>query len=582
MPTPRPLPAGQMSLPELEETLRDTTFVIVDLETTGGSPENDSITEIGAVKVRGGARIGEFATLVNPQRDIPPYIIELTGITTAMVREAPPINEVLPAFLEFARGSILVAHNARFDTGFLRAAATRLSFDWPFPRTLCTVVLARRILDRGEAPSAKLSALAAHFNVPNSPTHRALDDARATVDVFHALLERVGNQGVHTLNELEEYYPRVPSTVRAKRTLADDLPDGPGVYIFRGPSDEPLYIGTSSNLRKRVRSYFTGSEKRTAMREMIALATRVDHVPCSHTIEAGVRELRLLAATSPPYNRRSTSPRRAWWISLTDEAFPRLAVARTARGPAIGPLSSRASAQEAAEVLATGLGLRTCRARLGANATHPADCGTTSASPCAASRHGSLSADEYAAITDQARATIAGHDNTVLDELRAQLEHLAAAEKFETAARLRDRTATLGLALHRSQRLASLIRIDELVVGRPDGHRGWELVVIRRGRLAAAGVARQGTSPLLIAEHLRAAAETTLPSEQPLEGTHPEEIALLLSWLDTPGTRIVTTSHGFHQPARGAAQHADWCQQARTGARRDQLLRPDRRTDTLT
>lgn len=183
--------------------LADTTFVVVDLETTGGratastpgGSDHDAITEIGAVKIRGGVVLGELGTLVDPGRSIPPQIVALTGITSAMVYDAPRIDSVLPAFLEFSRGAVLVAHNAGFDIGFLRAAAQRLGLPWPRPQVLCTVKLARRVLTRDEAPSVKLSALARLFGASTTPTHRALDDARATVDVLHGLIERVGNQG---------------------------------------------------------------------------------------------------------------------------------------------------------------------------------------------------------------------------------------------------------------------------------------------------------------------------------------------------------------------------------------------------
>ena len=125
---------GQLSFADVDPladvSLKDTTFVVVDLETTGGRASGDgdnvdAITEIGAVKVRGGEVLGELATLVDPGRSIPPQIVELTGITSAMVRNAPKIDSVLPAFLEFSRGAVLVAHNAGFDIGFLRAAAER-------------------------------------------------------------------------------------------------------------------------------------------------------------------------------------------------------------------------------------------------------------------------------------------------------------------------------------------------------------------------------------------------------------------------------------------------------------------------
>ena len=137
-----------------------------------------------------------------------------------MVLYAPKIDAVLPSFLEFARGAVLVAHNAGFDIGFLRAAAERCEIVWPRPPVLCTVRLARRVLTRDEAPSVRLSALARLFGAATTPTHRALDDARATVDVLHALIERVGNQGVHTYTDLRSYLPDVTPEQRRKRVLA--------------------------------------------------------------------------------------------------------------------------------------------------------------------------------------------------------------------------------------------------------------------------------------------------------------------------------------------------------------------------
>src|SRR5882724_9070734 len=140
----------QPTFDELAEPLREVTFVVVDLETTGGSAEDCGITEIGAVKVRGGELLGEFQSLVDPGCQIPPFVAVLTGITDAMVGAAPPLGGVLPAFLEFARGSVLVAHNAPFDVGFLRAACARTGRDWPAHRVVDTAVLARRMLSRDE------------------------------------------------------------------------------------------------------------------------------------------------------------------------------------------------------------------------------------------------------------------------------------------------------------------------------------------------------------------------------------------------------------------------------------------------
>ena len=562
-----------------EVSLRETTFVVVDLETTGGratstpgTPERpparpDAITEIGAVKVRGGAVLGEFATLVDPQRSIPPQIVQLTGITTAMVCDAPTIDAVLPMFLEFAGESVLVAHNAGFDIGFLRAAAQRCDIPWPRPQVLCTVRLARRVLSREEAPSVRLAALARLFAVAAQPTHRALDDARATVEVLHALIERVGNQGVHTYADLRWYLPDVTPTQRRKRVLAEGLPHRPGVYLFRGPSGEVLYVGTAIDLRRRVSQYFTGADPRGRMKEMVTLAGAVDHVECAHALEAGVRELRMLAAHAPPYNRRSRFPQRWWWVALTDEAFPRLSVLRGPRHDrTVGPFRSRADAAQTAALLARFTGLRTCTARLARSALHGPACPEVEVSPCPAARD--VTATQYAAAVARVAALIDGLDSAALaaavDEVSALAEH----RHYESAARLRDRTATAVEALWRGQRLRALAALPELIAARPDGPNGqggYQLAVIRHGQLAAAGTAGRGVPPIPVVDAIRAGAQTILPAPAPLGGALVEETALIARWLAAPGVRIVRVAdEGWSSPLRSAGAWAAWAAVARS------------------
>jgi DNA polymerase III subunit epsilon len=250
---------AQVSFDELGTALREVTFVVVDLETTGGSPQTSAITEIGAVKVRGGEVLGEFATLVNPRTEIPPFIAVLTGITDAMVATAPALRTVLPAFLDFARGSVLVAHNAPFDLGFLRTGAQRLALPWPGFAAVDTARLARRVLTRDESLNCRLATLATLFRAGTEPCHRALADARATVDVLHGLFERLGGLGVHSLEELQTFSAQVSDVQRRKRYLADGLPSGPGVYLFRDVQHRVLYVGKSSDVRRRVRTYFVSS-----------------------------------------------------------------------------------------------------------------------------------------------------------------------------------------------------------------------------------------------------------------------------------------------------------------------------------
>lgn len=563
---------GDPSWTATDETpLRETTFVVVDLETTGGRSRAkdgaaaDAITEIGAVKVRGGVVLGEFGTLVDPQRSIPPQIVQLTGITTAMVCDAPTIDAVLPMFLEFAGDAVLVAHNAGFDIGFLRAAAQRCEIAWPRPQVLCTVRLARRVLSREEAPSVRLAALARLFAQAAQPTHRALDDARATVEVLHALIERVGNQGVHTYADLRAYLPNVTPTQRRKRVLADHLPHRPGVYLFRGPSGEVLYVGTAVDLRRRVSQYFTGADPRGRMKEMVTLAGAVDYVECAHALEAGVRELRMLAAHAPPYNRRSRFPQRWWWVTLSDEAFPRLSVVRAPRHDrAIGPFRSRTDAADTARLLARFTGIRTCTTRLGRSVRHGPACPQVEVSPCPAARD--LSATQYAAATQCAAALIDGTDNGALGAAVDQVGVLASHRHFESAARLRDRTATTVEVLWRGQRLRALAALSELIAAAPDGSGGYHLAVIRYGQLASAGTARRGVPPMPVVDAIVAGAQTILPAAAPLGGALVEETALIARWLVAPGARIVRVADdiGWASPLRSAGAWSGWAATARS------------------
>jgi DNA polymerase III subunit epsilon len=553
-----------------EVALSETTFVVVDLETTGGRTKSteqtpaDAITEIGAVKVRGGVVLGEFATLVDPQRSIPPQIVQLTGITTTMVSDAPTIDAVLPMFFQFAGDAVLVAHNAGFDIGFLRAAAQHCDIAWPQPQTLCTVRLARRVLSREEAPSVRLAALAALFAVATQPTHRALDDARATVDVLHALIERVGNQGVRTYADLRTYLPDVTPTVRRKRVLAEGLPHRPGVYLFRGPSGEVLYVGTAVDLRRRVSQYFTGADPRGRMKEMVALAGAVDHVECAHALEAGVRELRLLAAHAPPYNRRSRFPQRWWWVALTEEAFPRLAVVRAPRHDrAVGPFRARADAADTAALLARFTGLRTCTARLGRSGLHGPRCAEAEISPCPAARD--VTATQYAAAVARVAALVDGVDNGALTAAVDQVSALAERRQFEIAARLRDRTATAVEILWRGQRLRALAALPELIAAKPDDDGGYHLAVIRHGQLAAAGSARRGVPPMPVVDAIAVGAQAILPAPAPLGGALVEETALIVRWLSAPGVRIVRVAdEGWTSPLRSAGAWAAWAAAARS------------------
>ena len=205
-----------------EKSLSETTFAVLDLETSGGSPRlGAGITEIGVVKVRGGEVLGTFQSFVDPGHSLPVFITQLTGISDEMLISAPFIDEILPTLFEFlgsAEDTVVVAHNSPFDLSFLKAASKTHEIEWPDYLTVDTARLARAVLDRDEVINCKLSTLAEFFGASTSPNHRALDDAMATVDVLHGLIERLAGFDVHSFEQLRNFPSRKK---RVKRPISE-------------------------------------------------------------------------------------------------------------------------------------------------------------------------------------------------------------------------------------------------------------------------------------------------------------------------------------------------------------------------
>ncbi|MBC7463972.1 MAG: DEDD exonuclease domain-containing protein [Actinobacteria bacterium] len=516
----------QGSFDDIGTPLSHTTFVVLDLETSGASPTAGSaITEIGAVKVRGGEVIGEFQSLVNPGTAIPPFITVLTGITNAMVAQAPTITQIFPAFLEFLGAeneTVIVAHNAPFDLGFLKAAAGVLQYPWPKFKVVDTARLARQVLIKEEVSNCKLSTLSEFFKTATSPTHRALDDARATVDVLHGLLDRVGSMGITNLEELVGFSRRITKAQHEKRHLAAHLPKGPGLYIFRGPKNEVLYVGTSRDVRTRVRTYFTAAESRKRIFEMIALTDHIDAISCATVLESQVRELRLISEKRPPYNRRSKSQERATWATLRNGSSPRFTLVRgsgslTESRAWIGPFAGRDEAN------------------LAIDAIHLCLVDSNDFDPCDV--------------------------RPVVEALTQRMTDLALDEKYEQAATVRNQLGALVRGLSRGSRIRSLTLIPELVAAlRIDASEGslWEFVCIRYGRLAGTARSSIGIEMRHTLESLIATSEVVAGSDSLLPASTYEEVEKILTYLDSSGIRIVSLDAKWSSPifGGGAAHHA--------------------------
>ncbi|MCB1029246.1 MAG: GIY-YIG nuclease family protein, partial [Microthrixaceae bacterium] len=361
-----PRPPIQQSFDDLGTPLADVTFCIVDLETTGGRPGVDLITEVGAVKVRGGECLGTFQTLVNPGRAIPTNITVLTGITDAHVVRAPRIEAVLPSLLEFLGDAVLVGHNLRFDRSFLDAALTATDRTPLSNRGVDTLALARRLM-RADVPDCKLGTLARVLRLDHQPSHRALDDALATADLLHVELDRAAAWGVTGLDDLIAMPGMGGHPQARKLALTDRLPRHSGVYLMRNAQGRVIYVGKATNLRARVRSYFSTDTRRKVGR-LLEECTRIDYRRTPSTLEAAVLEIRLIQALDPRYNRQGRPGKGGCWLALTDDAYPRLTLknAPPTGGASLGPLPSRRVGQLIAEALGDAVPLRRCTTRLSA------------------------------------------------------------------------------------------------------------------------------------------------------------------------------------------------------------------------
>jgi DNA polymerase-3 subunit epsilon len=528
----------QRSFDDLGAPLYDVPYCVLDLETTGATAADCEITEVGAVRYEGGELTGTFHTLVNPGVEIPPTITVLTGITQMMVIDAPRIEEVLPSLLEFIGGAVIVGHNVRFDLSFLNAAAVRLGYGKLPNRSADTVALARRLV-RQETRNLRLGTLAAHFRSPVKPTHRALDDARATAHVFFELLERAGTLGVTHLEDLMRLPTAKGQPHYEKISLTESLPRHPGVYLFRDRDGDVIYVGKAKNLRTRVRSYFYGDDRRSVAQMLRDLVT-IDHYRTSTELEAEITELRLIHAHRPRYNRRSRPPKSAHFVKLTRERFPRLSMVRTYRPDDgclyLGPFRSRRHAEQVMTAIWDATPIRRCLTKGGrrSSACNFAQLGVALC-PC----DGTISEIEYAGVVAQVRTGIEAAPELLLEPLAERMKLYARDQRFEDAATLRDRYRSLATALERRRCWNALEHAGAVWAENADGDGAF----IDGGRLAAAW-RRPDPTPLF---RLDGAPSPT--TQVPPTVALAEEAHLIWRWFDRTSVRIVDATGGLSLPA---------------------------------
>ena len=508
------------------------TFCVLDLETTGGSPVDDRICEIGAVKVCGGEVVGTFETLVDPGRGIPPFVSMLTGLTDLQVAAAPRLAELAPTVATFIGDAVIVAHNARFDSSFLTAEFERAGWPRLANPVVDTMILARRLFHE-ESPDFRLGTLADRLRLDHRPTHRAMTDALAACDLLHRLIERAAGFDVRALDDLLALPRQAGHPMAGKLRLTEHLPRAAGVYAFRGAAGEILYVGKATNLRQRVRSYF--ADDRRSVGALLRQAVAIDHRSCTSTLEAAVLEARLIRALRPRFNVAG-KPAPSAVVRLDAGPFPRLVIGRRAPSdpavPCLGPLPVP-TARLVVEAIETAVPLRRCTTRLDVRTLPCRDAPCTAAQlgvascPCA----GTVGVADYAAYTRQAARALQGDVAAVLAALERRMAALGGARRFEEAGLVRDRASALAGAARRQHRVQGLRAAGTIELGLPGG----ATAVVRDGLLVDVDGDR--------AEPLGSLAPSVPATHGVLAaGDVAAEQAVVAAWLDAEGRRTVLRS----------------------------------------
>ena len=530
---------AQRSFDDLGTPLSEITFCVVDLETTGGSPVDCAITEVGAVKVRRGEVQGTFQTLVNPGQPVPAFIRLLTGLSDDMLVDAPSIETVMPAWIEFSKNSVLVAHNARFDITFLNAALERLSYSRMPNRVIDTAALARKTL-AGEVPNNKLQTLARYLRCAHQPTHRAYDDALATTDVLHHLIERASGWGVTTLEDLLALsFTRMDRTMKKIR-LTDDLPRVPGIYRFIA-GNRTLYVGKASDLRSRVRSYFYGDPRRK-IRNLLRETQAISYETHATLLEAEVAEARAIALESPPYNRAGKK-KGVWYFKVALKKSARVSAVRSPKNDEslyLGPFNGHKTVRLLIDAVQSATKLHRC--------SDPKKCKGT-----AHDEMGSCAGVDLGSQHNEIRliaSAIACDLEIICGRLMRRLQLLAAQQRFEEAEELRRRSALLERILTTNAEVRGLLDARSIVLRIED-----RLVLIRHAQLAGACDILVGGVEEAIGR-LRSAAEFQ-KVDRYVTSAVDREARVISSWLrrNWEGVEIVDVEGPWALPAAARPAH---------------------------
>jgi DNA polymerase-3 subunit epsilon len=472
-------------------SLASTPFVVVDLETTGGSALYDRVMEVAAIRVENGVIQERLERLVEPGVPIPPFVTRITGINAALVRGRPSFDSLLPDLRQLIDGAVVVAHNASFDCNFLSNSFRRAGLSWESER-LCTLRLARRLIPG--LHSYRLDSLCAFIGFSFVQRHRAGPDAEATLSLLQHLLETATSRGIDSLTSLLRMQHQ-PVTQKRRRGRVDEaqvisLPTGPGVYLLKDLHGQVVYVGKSVNVRQRVRTHLRPSgtangPAQPRLRRRLPHIADVEAIETNSELEALLLESKLVKRYLPDANSllRDYHDYPFIKIDLSDR-FARLEATRERPTDGVtyfGPFRRAGVVSSAVVFLNEQLGLRQCSGSL--KPGQPA-CALLEMKKCLGPCVNAVSEAEYGAAVAQGVRTLRGEDREVLDRAAQRRDELGERLRFEEAAELRDRIRDVEQVVGVQQRLAAFADRNVVLVTPDRQADRVRLLLVRAGRLA--------------------------------------------------------------------------------------------------
>jgi DNA polymerase-3 subunit epsilon len=477
----------------MSDSLETLPFVVVDLETTGGSALFDRVLEVAAIRMQNGVVQDRFECLVEPGMPIPPFVTRITGINAGLVRGKPAFDSLLPDLRTLLDGAVLVAHNVAFDGNFLASAFRRVGTPWDGEK-LCTLRMARRLIPG--LHSYRLDSLCAFLGFTFVQRHRAGPDAEATLHLLRHLLEAALANGIHTLGGLVRLQQQPVSRKRRKGRVDEaqvaSLPTTPGVYLLKDRHGQVVYVGKSVNVRQRVRTHLrpSGTARGPAqprLRRRLANIADVEAIETKSELEALLLESKLVKRYLPEANSllRDYHDYPFIKIDLTDP-YPRLEATRErpAEGdPAtyLGPFRRASLVSSAVVFLNEQVGLRQCGGRL--KPGQPA-CALLEMKKCLGPCVGAVAPEDYAGAVADVLGVLRGESTSVLDRAAEHRDKLGEELRFEEAAEFRDRIRQVEQIVGVQQRISGFAERNLVLVSadrQPDRVR---LLLVRAGRLA--------------------------------------------------------------------------------------------------